>query len=154
MEIDNSQDLIESRDVIKCTEELQDERDGLAQMLEEAKQEIADCEDESDKPNLREAFQDAQDELEQWDNDNQEELKNLKALEDGINSSEWRHGLTLIRETYFADYCREMCEDIGDIPKNLPSYIENAIDWDKVARQLKQDYSTVEYDGVTYYYRD
>ena len=59
--------------------------------------------------------------------------------------------VTLIRDSYFINYAQELCEDIGDIPKNLPSYIE--IDWDATARNIRVDYSATEIDGVTYWYR-
>jgi hypothetical protein len=49
------------------------------------------------------------------------------------------------------DYCQELLEDIGDIPKGLPGYI--VIDWEATAENLKADYSTVDFDGQTYYYR-
>ena len=41
--------------------------------------------------------------------------------------------------------------DIGDLPKNIPRYIE--IDWDKTADNLKQDYTSVTFDGADYYVR-
>jgi len=63
---------------------------------------------------------------------------------------DWYPGC-LIRDSYFTSYAQELCEDIGDIPSNLPSYIE--IDWEATARNIQQDYSSVEYDGVTYWYR-
>ncbi len=46
----------------------------------------------------------------------------------------------------------KLLEDIGDLPSDLPSYIE--IDWDKTADNLRVDYSEVEYQGTTYLVRD
>lgn len=43
----------------------------------------------------------------------------------------------------------ELLEDIGDIPKDLPCYLTIKVDY--VA--LQQDYSSVEIDDVTYWYR-
>jgi len=83
-----------------------------------------------------------------------EELKNLKALTEQANSSEWEHGQGLIRESYWAEYCEELCKDIGDIPENLPWYIENHIDWEGVSREIAADYAQVDFDGVTYYIRE
>lgn len=60
-------------------------------------------------------------------------------------------GFPLIPEGDFTDYARELCEEIGDIPKNFPSYI--VIDWDATADNLKADYSTITLDGGEYYYR-
>ena len=84
------------------------------------------------------------------DEDEQEELDNIINLRDSVLSSEWKHGLTLINDSYFVDYVRETAEDCGDISRNLPSYIE--IDWDSTADNVKVDYSKVEFDGSTFYY--
>jgi hypothetical protein len=59
--------------------------------------------------------------------------------------------VTLIRDSYFTDYAQEILEDCGDIPRNLPSYIE--IDWGATAHNIRVDYSATEIDGVTYWYR-
>jgi hypothetical protein len=63
--------------------------------------------------------------------------------------------LTLIRDHHFTDYCRELCEDIGAVPRDLPAYI--AIDWDETASNLMVDYSSVEIPcnnrWVSYFYR-
>lgn len=58
----------------------------------------------------------------------------------------------LIRDDYFTQYAEELVKDIGDMPKNIPSYI--AIDWEATANNLKADYSTVDVDGTEYFYRD
>jgi len=44
-----------------------------------------------------------------------------------------------------------LLEDCGDIPKNLPSYIE--IDWETPARNIRVDYTAVEFGDVTYWVR-
>ena len=82
-----------------------------------------------------------------------EELNNLKRLasECENDASDWQYGATLIRDSYFRDYAREMIEDCGDIPKELPYWIE--IDWDATARNIRVDYTPVEFDGVTYWCR-
>jgi hypothetical protein len=66
----------------------------------------------------------------------------------------WRgdwYPLTLIRESYFADYVQEMLEDCGEIPKDLPHYIH--IDWESTARDVQVDYTPIDVDGATYFYR-
>jgi antirestriction protein len=81
------------------------------------------------------------------------ELSVLQALQDEAEDycPDWRHGAALVRDSYFTAYAQELCEDIGDIPKDLPSYIE--IDWEATARNIRQDYTSVEFDGVTYWVR-
>ena len=61
---------------------------------------------------------------------------------------------TLIRDSYMNDYLIELVHDIGDLPKDLPWYIESNIDWDGVCDDLKMDYSCVEIDGVEYWQRN
>lgn len=76
----------------------------------------------------------------------------LKLQEDAEGySPDWQYGSTLIRYSYFTEYCQELLEDIGDLPKDFPHYIE--IDWEKTADNLKVDYTEVDYDGVTYLIR-
>jgi hypothetical protein len=81
--------------------------------------------------------------------DEQKELKELEELESEV--SEWSDGATLIPESDFADYCRELLDDCGDIPKGLPHYV--VIDWEATADNIKADYSTVEFQGETYLVR-
>jgi hypothetical protein len=179
--ISNSDDVIDSRDVIARLEELQEERDALTLAINEWKDErldqdtdtIADLTEQSlvighimapkDKGPMAplvdwwlencEDYRDLHDELNEWDGDNGDELKTLtKLAEEGADAtSEWKHGETLINESYWVEYCQETCEDCGDIPKNIPHYI--VIDWEETARNLAQDYTMVDFDGVIYYIR-
>lgn len=63
---------------------------------------------------------------------------------------EWYPGL-LIADHYFTDYTREMLEDCGTIPADLPYWVE--IDWDATARNVRVDYTPVEVNGRTYWTR-
>ena len=63
---------------------------------------------------------------------------------------DWYPG-TLIHDRYFADYARELVEDCGDLPRDLPHYIE--VDWEATARNIRSDYSCIDIDGQTYWYR-
>lgn len=79
----------------------------------------------------------------------------LSDLKNYGGDEQWRgdwYPITLIRDNYFTDYARELCDDIGDIrTQDLPSYI--VIDWEATARNIRTDYSAIEIDGVTYWYR-
>lgn len=156
-DISNSDDVIDSRDVIARIDELQDERESLVETLEDAKEAVAEVffQDQDGEPTsaMRAAVTDAQAALAAWDADNLEELKALQALADEAEgyADDWQHGVTLIRDSYFTDYAQELCEDIGDVPKDLPHYIE--IDWNATARNIQADYTSVEFDGVTYWVR-
>lgn len=80
------------------------------------------------------------------------EYKALKYLaEQCKDAPDWKYGVTLIHYDYFTEYCKEMLEDCGGIPKDLPWYIEKYIDWEGVAKELKVDYYEVEFDDVIYY---
>jgi hypothetical protein len=82
-----------------------------------------------------------------------QELIALRALaEEADGASDWAHGEALIRDSYFEDYARDLHEDINgrDAGKGWPF---DCIDWEEAADALKQDYSSVDYDGVTYWIR-
>lgn len=136
--ISNTDDVIDSRDVIERIEELEGEREALVDAITDAG---ADFLDETQK------------ELADWDEENKAELDALKALTEEAEgySEDWRHGATLVRDSYFEDYARELLEDIGDIPRNLPHYL--VIDWEATARNIQMDYTAVDFDGVCYWVR-
>lgn len=141
-EIDYSSDIIDSRDLYNRLEELRE----ISQAVDDAQEELDSSEDEN-KEDLVAALDSATDAY----NDIKDELKELEIAESEI--SEFSGGNTLISEQHFEDYCREMLEDCGDIPKGLPDYIKNNIDWSGVASDLKHDYSEITLQGNTFYYR-
>lgn len=94
------------------------------------------------------------------DEDNVEEFKQLSAFLAELEGrgrggdEQWRgdwYPVTLICDAHFVDAMRELVQDIGDVPRDIPSYLE--IDWDATAKNLRADYASVEFDGVTYWYR-
>jgi hypothetical protein len=87
------------------------------------------------------------------DPDAREELAALKALTDeGRQSPDWHHGETLIRDSYFRDYAKQLAEDIGAVDPELQGrWPYTCIDWDEAAEELKNDYFEVDFDGVTYW---
>lgn len=81
------------------------------------------------------------------------EYKALKELEEQAEGySDWKYGATLIRESYFTDYAQQLAEDIGAVNADA-TWPNNCIDWDQAARELEQDYTQVDFDGVTYLVR-
>lgn len=76
-----------------------------------------------------------------------------KAARAEVSSAEWRYGLALISEDYFVTYAEEMAADVGAIDPKAGWPLQH-IDWDAAAEALKQDYSSVELDGRTFYFRD
>lgn len=92
-------------------------------------------------------------EFKEFDPGNAEELVALKKFSEEAEQycDDWLHGATVIRESYFTEYCKEFVEDVGDMPKKLPSYM--VIDWQKTADNLREDYTEIDFDGVTYLVR-
>jgi len=140
--ISNTDEVIDIRDVIERLEELESE-------FETAMEEVPDNE-RGNPDNAR---------WREWDESQEaEELKALQSLMDDFKGyggdKQWRgdwYPITLIRDDYFEDYTKELLEECGYIPKDFPSWI--AIDWEETAEAVQQDYSSAEFDGVTYWAR-
>jgi len=84
------------------------------------------------------------------DEDDQKAFEALAA--EGEGSADWSHGEALIRDSHFEDYARELAEDTGML-KGDEGWPLNCIDWEEAADQLKQDYFSVDFDGVEYWIR-
>lgn len=82
-----------------------------------------------------------------------DDLNDLKSEVEGYSGGEKLENVQFIYEDYFTEYCQSLCEDIGDVPHDLPNYIRDNIDWSGVADDLRVDYSEIEYEGRTYLYR-
>ena len=143
--ISNMDDTIDSRDVIERIEELQTERDTFCESYETS----ADME-EADEETTDKACA-------AWADANSEEAAELAALEALQEEAEgycpdWTYGAQLIRDSYFEDYAQETAEDCGMIQPGA-TWPNNCIDWEQAARELQQDYTAVDFDGVTYWVR-
>ena len=141
--ISNTDDVIDSRDVIERIDELTAERDKLIGARE------AVTVDDVDAYNTVVHY------LKQWHEDYGTELDDLVALaiEASDYAADWEYGETLIRDTYFQDYAEQLAEDIGAIPSEQQAWPLYCIDWERAARDLQMDYTSVEFDGVTYWIR-
>jgi len=150
--------ILDTRDLAERLEELRELQNTYEDALEnlnESERMVDNFDGPTDSPELikleaeLQAAQEALNEAE-LDAEDLDELDELEDISDEIGS-EWSHGVQLIPEDDFVDYCQELCEDIGDIPKYLPGYI--VIDWDATCNNLRQDYSEIEFRGETYLYR-
>ena len=94
-------------------------------------------------------------ETEELTEDEQEELANLlKLAEQCEGYGDWRYGETLVRDSYFEEYAQELADDIGAIDlKAAYSWPSSHIDWSAAAEALKQDYVSVDFNGVEYWMR-
>lgn len=93
------------------------------------------------------------------DDEEQEELTKLEALLGDLcgngGDHQWEGGWypsVLVAERSFEDYARELAAEIGAIPDDA-HWPCTCIDWQKAASELQQDYSSIDYDGTTYWYR-
>ncbi len=154
--IDNSQDVMDSRDIIARIDELTGERDTA---LEEAKEEFEaariSARIEAAADNMPAPEETDFDEA-AWvwdDDDSRDELKALEALaEEASGSPDWPHGETLIRASYFETYAQDLADDLGYIKADV-HWPYNCIDWERAARELQMDYTSVDFDGVDYWIR-
>lgn len=126
VDISNSADVIDIRNIIERFEELEQEK--------------------ADDPDV-------------FSEDDATELADLTALLEECRGNggdeQWRgdwYPVTLIRESYFEDYARELADDIGAINADA-TWPNNCIDWKRAARELLQDYTSIDYGHVTYYTR-
>jgi len=115
---------------------------------------------ESDMSELLDAFEELGDEatdavkaamfkLSDSDESDYEELLKLKAFKEEVGS-EWANDPQFVSdgnfESFAADLARETTTDLSSWPMSC-------IDWKAAAEELQQDYSSIEYDGTTYWYR-
>ncbi len=118
-------DLIDTRDLI----ELLDELESLVANGEW----IVDGEKLTEEKERYDALKDFTDELESY-------------------CSDYHYGETLIADSYFVEYAEQLAEDIGAIDRDA-QWPLSYIDWNAAADALKQDYTTSEWDGHTFYFR-
>lgn len=138
---------LDTRDLYKRQCELQEELDALEKALEEAKSAYIEAPVEQGG-----YYATAYDALKDWLEEYKEELDALNQLENEIGR-EWTHGETLIPEDEFENYARDFAEDIHGNAVRDASWPFDCIDWAQAAEDLQQDFSTVEYQGDTYFFR-
>ena len=139
VEISNRDDTIDSRDVIERIAELEIELEDAFEQFNEGREE----------PMTKEQWL-ASEAFEEYDDS---ELTALQALQEEAEGycPDWKYGAQLIRDSYFVEAMQDLVSDIGDLPKDIPAYL--VIDWEATASNLRQDYTSVEFDGVTYWVR-
>lgn len=136
-DVHNSDDTIDSRDVITAIEDFENEAVGVFMDAHGIDAE------------LPEDFVTG-DYLDADDADLYQALKDL--ADEAGGASDWRSGETLIRDSYFEDYAREFAEEIGAVNPD-GGWPSSYIDWKAAAEALQQDYTSVDFDGVTYWLR-
>lgn len=150
--ISSNDDIIDVRDVIARFEELEgelndamtdnEEKHNFTDLQEYVNAAIADC-SAAHQHKLH-------DEAEEYET----LRKLLEELKGEGGDEDWRgdwYPITMIRDSYFEEAMDELLEDCGDLKpfEKRPSYIKIEIDYDA----LQMDYTSVEFEGVTYWYR-
>ena len=153
---------LDTRDLQEQIDNLESEIESVEEYIEEAESELEDLAEElaeveesqflpqPEQPEIdeiriklqeyKEQLQDLRDEL--------QPLLDLKAED----IPEWDDGATLIPESDWEEYVEDLVKDCGYISNDVPWWI--VIDWAATADNVAADYSTVDYDGDTYYYRN
>lgn len=163
-EISNSADIIDSRDIIARIEELSAIRDSWREAADAVYQAqialdaIPTDASESDREAAESTLQEAKFAMggaeSDFDDDVRAELAALESLAEEASdyADDWHYGVALIRDSYFEDYAREFADDIGATDRDA-KWPNNHIDWEAAADELRQDYTSVEFYGVTYWVR-
>lgn len=155
-EISNNEDVLDSRAVIERLEDMQEELDALEQDIEDASEaaQVAQVNElKGDAEAAERELTAAEASLAHWEDCQREEYQQLKSLcAEGEGFSDWAHGETLIRDSYFEAYARELAYEFGAIDK-AAKWPNNCIDWGRAARELQMDYSAIEFGDVTYWIR-
>ena len=147
-DIRNTDNIIDSHDVIARIDELTEERDALAEDIKEAESRLQGIDADDDSGPLDEARH----ALAAWDG--ADELAALEALvkEGEAYAPDWPHGETLIHASYFTEYAEQLADDIGAIDRDA-GWPTTHIDWEAAAEDLKQDYTSIYFDGEEYFVR-
>jgi len=161
--------IIDSRDIIAELNEFESDVSSLQDDIEEAADLINELEIEQDELNWNNEHDTTRiaeiaDEIEEHEavianaeaeiSELEAEFQPLVALaEEAKNySPDWKYGVALIADDYFEDYAYELAGDIGAVNSEM-SWPCDCIDWSKAADALKMDYTSVNYDGKTYWIR-
>ena len=149
-EITNSADILDSRDI-------QERYDALTQTIEDA---------------FVDAGRDSFDFLAAWDKDEKKTGAIVEYLikRDLLDESEfdewtlirhtfidnmsefyeWDDGMTFLRDSYMnEDWAEKEMEDLGYLSRDIHSIIQSNINFAGILEDLQQDYSELEFDGVS-----
>ena len=141
---------LDTRNLAKRLDELEGEFSYFEDAIVDA-QEVLDellNEEDLDREEVNKAYdnlRDAQADLDNFRDENEDELDELRTLREEI--SDFDSGVTLIPESEFESYTMDFYEEfLGEIPPGL------CIDWEQTASDLSQDYSLITFEDEDYYY--
>lgn len=157
----NNDDIIDSRDLVARLEELTEEREALVEEVNtrvETERELVDANaSDEELAAALSASMAARVEVQDWDNENKEELDQLTTFLDEVRNNAGdspEDGATLIRSNYFVTYAQQLADDLGVTnDRHVQQWPFTCIDWEQAAKELEQDYSTITWGGVDYLVR-
>src|SRR4051812_783289 len=117
--IDSQQDIMDSRDVIKYFDDLESEHETLVESVN----------DEGIDDDTKAA---REEELKEFEEDEYNDLKAF--IEEASGSPDWVHGETLIRDSYFETYARQLADDLGCVNSEA-RWPNDCIDWEQAAEE-------------------
>ena len=92
--------------------------------------------------------------LDEEDDYDRERIEMIDDLKEEVGKDNFEMGVTFIRENYWVEYCEDMAYDCGYMDRqddNNP--LQYHIDWQGWADAVEMDYSQIDFDGDTYYWR-
>ena len=165
VDFDGSEKFADSRDIIATVDEVESDIEIVKENIEEAEEDIDELETEIEELESESATEEIANKeqqlsvLERHLKEYQEELEELEDrledLKDFVKDLEgygdWDYGAPLIREDAIDEYLKDEAKDCGGFPDDFPSWI--TIDWDDTIDNLKQDYTSAEFQGTEYWMR-
>ena len=136
------------------TRDLQEQIDNLELEIEDLNEDLEDLEKDLGMCGSKHELRTTQDEIEKGKEQLQDLRDELQPLLDlkVEDIPDWDYGAILIPESDWEEYVEDLLKDCGYISNDVPWWI--VIDWAATADNVAADYSTVDYDGDTYYYRN
>lgn len=133
--VDLSADVIDVRDIIARVLELRDEREEYNEKM---------------------GSPDAWDGVPDGDPEELAMLEGILSELAGYGGDEKFDGdwypLILVRDSYFPEYTQNLAKECGMVDTNA-IWPMTCIDWEQAARELQMDYSSIEIQDTTYWYR-
>jgi hypothetical protein len=126
-------DIVDLEDLAKRLAEITDELDDHQARLDEGDETYLDDYDLQELRDERDRIQEVEDQFSQT------------LAEAARNDS------TMVSEYYWQAYAESFADDVGMVDTDSSMY--PYIDWERWAEDLKMDYTSIEYGGVTFYTR-
>ena len=92
--------------------------------------------------------------LDEEDSYDKERIEMIDDLKEEVGKDNFEMGVTFIRENYWVQYCEDLAYDCGYLDRQDDSNpLQYHIDWQGWADAVEMDYSQINFDGDTYYWR-